>query len=59
MAKNMNVENSSPIDKSSYSTGTRGESAIARNKSGNHHGNRMGKSRYQRGVKSTRLPKSF
>lgn len=38
------------------STGTRGESATARNKSGNHQGNRTG-AVSGTGIRSTRTPK--
>lgn len=58
MPKNMNVDNTLPIDKTSSSVGTRGESALARNKSGNHHGNR-GRASHQRGTKATRSPKNM
>lgn len=58
MAKNSHVENSSPVEKSTYSTGTRGESANARNMSGNHNGNRAPANR-ARGAKNTRTPKSY
>lgn len=58
MAKNSHVDNSSPIEKSTYSTGTRGESAVARNRAGNHTGNRMPANR-ARGAKNTRTPKSY
>lgn len=40
MSKNSHVVNGIPNRKSSTSVGTRGESATARNQSGNHHGNR-------------------
>jgi hypothetical protein len=49
MAKNMNVINSIPQNKTTNSVGTRGESAIARNNSGNRYGNRG---------KSNRRPKN-
>ena len=58
MPKNMHVENTTPTGKSSYSSGTRGDSAFARNTSGNHHGNRARANR-GRGTKSTRVPKSY
>lgn len=58
MPKNLHVDNSIPVDRSSYSSGTRGESATARNLSGNHHGNRA-RAQRGRGVKSTRTPKSY
>lgn len=46
MPKNMHIENTTnPVSKSSTSVGTRGESAVARNKSGNHQGNRVGSNR--------------
>jgi len=31
-----------PVEKTSTSTGTRGDSAFQRNQSGNHHGDRAG-----------------
>ncbi|MFL5786063.1 MAG: hypothetical protein ACJ76H_15705 [Bacteriovoracaceae bacterium] len=43
--KNNNLNSQVPAEKSSYSTGTRGESAGARNKSGNHTGERVGSPR--------------
>lgn len=49
MSKNMHVENGIPIGKASSSVGTRGDSATARNKSGNHQGNR---------ARSNRKPKN-
>jgi hypothetical protein len=57
MPKNMNVDNTLPVEKSTKSVGTRGESALARNTSGNHHGNRAPAS-HKRGTKATRGPKS-
>jgi hypothetical protein len=44
--------------KSNNGPGTRGDSAGARNKSGNHTGNRTGATR-SRGYKTTRYPKSY
>jgi hypothetical protein len=41
MSKTQNSNSNVPTEKSSYSTGTRGESALQRNISGNHHGNRQ------------------
>lgn len=58
MPKNMNVDNTIPIDKTTKSVGTRGESSFARNTSGNHHGNR-GRAQNRRGSKATRAPKSM
>jgi hypothetical protein len=57
MPKNMNVDNTLPVNKSTRSVGTRGESAMARNKSGNHQGNRS-PARHQGNTKATRTPKS-
>lgn len=58
MPKSLNIDNTEPVERSSYSTGTRGESATARSKSGNHHGNRV-RSNRARGSKATRTPKSY
>jgi hypothetical protein len=49
MSKTRNKNSDTPVEKSSYSTGTRGDSAFQRNQSGNHHGNR---------VKATKIPSS-
>lgn len=40
MSKTRNKNSELPVTKASYSTGTRGDSALHRNQSGNHHGNR-------------------
>lgn len=48
MSSNKSSTSNVPSEKASYSTGTRGESALSRNISGNHHGDR---------VKSQRVPK--
>lgn len=58
MPKNMNVDNTLPVNKSSKSVGSRGESSFARNISGNHFGNR-GRAQNRRGSKATRSPKSM
>ncbi len=42
MSKTRNKNSDMPVEKASYSTGTRGESAFSRNQSGNHHGDRHG-----------------
>jgi hypothetical protein len=42
MSKSRNKGTDTPVDKTSFSTGTRGESAFSRDISGNHHGNRRG-----------------
>lgn len=44
------------MSKLTTSVGTRGESATAKSKSGNRHGNRVGASR-STGQKATRTPK--
>lgn len=41
MSKARNKNSDTPVDKTSNSTGTRGESAFQRDQSGNHHGNRQ------------------
>ncbi len=43
--KNNHLNSQVPADKSSFSTGTRSDSAGARNKSGNHTGPRLGSNR--------------
>lgn len=58
MPKNMNVDNTLPVDKTTKAVGTRGDSAMARNHSGNHHGNRA-RAQHRRGTKATRGPKSM
>lgn len=58
MPKNMNMDNTLPVDRTSKSVGTRGDSAFARNRSGNHFGNRS-RAISQRGTKATRTPKSL
>lgn len=40
MSKTRNKNANTSPQKSSYSTGSRGDSAFSRNQSGNHHGNR-------------------
>ncbi len=40
--KNNNLNSQVPVQRSSYSTGTRSDSAGHRNKSGNHTGPRLG-----------------
>lgn len=41
MSKARNKSTDTPVEKTSTSTGTRGESAFQRDQSGNHHGNRQ------------------
>lgn len=40
MSKARNKSSDVPVEKTSTSTGARGESAFKRDQSGNHHGNR-------------------
>lgn len=41
MSKNKTNMNNVPPEKTNTSTGARGDSALHRNQSGNHHGNRV------------------
>jgi hypothetical protein len=41
MSKAKTKDSNAPAAQGSYSTGNRGDSALNRNKSGNHHGNRQ------------------
>lgn len=54
MSKTRNKNANTPVDKSSYSTGTRGESAFNRNQSGNHHGDRRSATKVPSAGKSER-----
>ena len=49
MSKARNKSTDVPVEKTSTSTGARGESAFQRDQSGNHHGNR---------AKATKTPSS-
>lgn len=49
MSKARNKSSDVPVEKTSTSTGARGESAFQRDQSGNHHGNR---------ARATKIPSS-